>query len=251
MSAKILSENAFSVINKYRNFSVGIAVANIPYFNNRRQKARAKLRVQIGKGSPEEIREELNTVATLQKINLDAVDSITLKKILFDNGIGIDCSGLVYYILTAQFGPLKLSFPFQKGILGKLRAKFRKIENTDVATLAHNKNSRVIATKDVQPGDMITMVGGVDGKDRDHVLVVHEVDYKDDVVIGVSYTHAVAWPSDGEYGHGVRQGTIRIIDQTKPITEQEWTEANRTNGDNFTHTRAQKSVTEIRRLNWL
>jgi hypothetical protein len=256
MTAKLLSEKAFSVINHYKNFTTGFAVCSIPYFNNRRDRARAKLRAQAGKGSPQEILDEAESVATHQKINLKALDSLSLKKFLVDSNIGIDCSGLAYYILNAEMesrgkGRLKLSYPYQKGPIGFLRALLRPIENTDVATLAHDRNSRQIELKYIQPGDMITMVGGPDNNDRDHVLVVHEVDYKDDVVAGISYTHTVAWPTDGVYAHGVRQGTIRIIDIEKPITEQDWLEAEMTGSSNYTFTRATKSKTEIRRLNWL
>ncbi len=255
MTAKLLSEKAISIISEYKNFTTGAAVCSIPYYNNRRVQARARLRAQIGKGSPKEILEEAESVAILQKTNVHALDSISLKKFLVDNNIGIDCSGLVYYILNEEMesrgkGKLKLNFPNSKGI-GKLRSFLRPVENADVATLAHDENSRVIELKFAEPGDMITMVGGPDNKDRDHVLVIHEVNYKDDVIVAISYTHTVAWPTDGEYGHGVRQGIIKITDLTKSIVEQNWSEADMTGADNYTFTRAQKSKTELRRLNWL
>lgn len=252
MGAKLLSEKATSVINHFKNFNVGFAVCSIPYYNNRRIKARARLRAQIGKGSPKEILEEAESVAVSQKVNLKALDSISLKKFLVDNNLGIDCSGLAYYILNAEMeakgkGKLKLSYPHSN----ILRALFRPIENADVATLAHEKNSRPIELRYIQPGDMIIMQGGPDNKDRDHVLIVHEVDYKDDVVVAIGYTHAVAWPTDGEYGHGLRQGRIKITNIERPITEQEWVEAEMTSDNNYTYTRALKSKTELRRLNWL
>jgi hypothetical protein len=256
MTAKLLSEKAISVINEYKNFTAGFAVVSIPYYNNKHLRARASLRARAGKGSPKEIMDEAESTAVLQKINLKALDSISLKKFLVDNNIGIDCSGLVYYILNAEMeakgkGRLALSYPYAKGFLGMLRAKFRPIENAGVATLAHEKNSRAVQLRYVQPGDIITMLGGPDNSDRDHVLVIHEVDYKDDVVVSIGYTHATAWPTDGEYGHGVRQGQIKITDVAKALTEQEWIEANMTGESNYTFTRAQKSKTELRRLNWL
>jgi hypothetical protein len=256
MTAKLLSEKALAVINEYKNFHEGFAVSNIPYYNNKRAKVRAGLRVQLGKGSIEEIRDEAESVAAKHKINLKAVDSLTLKKFLVDNNIGIDCSGLAYYILNAELeakdkGKIDLSYPYSKGLMGKLRSTFRKIENTDVATLAHESNTRPIELRYIQPGDLITMIGGPDANDRDHVLIVHEVDYKDDIVASISYTHTIAWPTDGEYGHGVRQGVISITNIEKPITEQDWTEADRQKDENYTLTRALKSKTEIRRLNRL
>jgi hypothetical protein len=54
----------------------------------------------------------------------------------------------------------------------------------------------------------------------------------------------MAWPSDGQYGHGVRQGKITIVNAEKTILDQDWSET-------YTFARAQKSLTEIRRLRWL
>jgi hypothetical protein len=256
MTAKLLTEKAISVINHYKNFTNGIAVCSVPYFNNKHTKIRAGLRVQLGKGSPEEILDEAEGVSILQKINLKALDSISLKKFLVENNIGIDCSGLAFHVLNAEMigrgkGKLKLSFPNAHNPIAILRAKLRPIENTAVATLVHDKNSRIVDLRFIAPGDMISMMGGPDVNDRDHVLIVHEVDYKDEVVVSISYTHAMAWPTDGEYGHGVKQGVIRVSDLTKPITEQEWLEDGRHDDENYTLARAKKSKTEIRRLNWL
>lgn len=258
MNTRLLSEKALFVINQYKNFNVGFAVCSIPYYNNRHMGLRGGLKAQVGKGSPEDISEELMNVAKLQKINLKAIDSITLKKMLVDNNIGIDCSGFAYYILEAESenrgkGKLKrhIFFINARSLFRKFRSKMQPEKNTDVATLTDNKNSRVIEIKDAVPGDMITMVGGVEGKERDHVLVIHQVDFKDAIPTVIYYTHAVAWPTDGEYGHGVRQGVIRINNPDKNIIEQEWIEDNKTGNDNYTFTRSLKSKTEIRRLNWL
>ncbi len=248
MPTKLLSEKALSVIGQYMNFHIGGAVCSIPYYNNRHLRARAKLKVQIGKGSPENIQDEVENTALLQKINLKAIDSVSLKKFLVENNIGIDCSGLAYYILKSEYEHLKLSFPFQKGLLGKLRARFRPIENADVATLAHDKNSMTIDLKNISQGDMITMLGGLENKDRDHVLLIHKVDYTDSTPSTIYYTHTIAWPTDGEYGHGVRQGIIKITDLEKSLTEQEWIEVEKTAEENYTLLRALKSKTEIRRL---
>ncbi len=248
MITKTLSDKALSVINEYRNFNIGDATCSIPYYNNKHLRLRATLRAQGGKGSPREILEEVEQVAAQQKINLKALDSASLKNLLVDTNIGIDCSGLAYYILSAEKGGLNLSFPFSKGILGKLRSTFRKIENAGVATFAHDANSSAVSLRNVEPSDIITMVGDPDERVRDHILTVHQVDLKDGVPTVIHYTHAMAWPSDGEYGHGVRQGIITLTNLDKPITEQEWIEADKTGSENYTFTRAQKSTTSLRRL---
>jgi len=240
MTTKLLSQRALSIIDGYRNFAIGSTVCSIPYYNNKRLRARAKLRAQIGKGSPKDIFEEVENLAVKEKVNLQNIDSLSLKKFLVDRNIGIDCSGLVYHVLE----PRHLSFPFATGFIGRLRAKIRPAENMGVASLAHEKNSKEIPLTQAEPGDIITMV---DGTERDHILLIHQVDYEDLFPAVIHYTHSVAWPTDGEYGHGVRQGMIKITDMSKPITEQEWIENEKTGVENYTFMRATKSVTTLRR----
>lgn len=258
MNTKVLSNRALSVIDEYLHFRFGSAVSSVPYFNNRVVKARAALRATIGKGSPKEINEEVETLAIKNHISKDTLADESLKQLLTDANLGIDCSGLVYYVLNAEGEELgkgaidkHLSFVNCTGIVGKLRCALRPVENCDVATLAHEKNSKLIPVKEVQPGDMITITGGPEGFERDHVLVIHQVDYQNFVPTKIYYSHAVAYSSDGIYGTGVRQGEIEILDPEESILEARWTENGQEGLSNFIFTRAQKSKTEIRRLNWL
>ena len=135
-------------------------------------------------------------------------------------------------------------------LFGKIKCMFRPIENAGVQTFAHEKNSKVIPIKDVQVGDMITMVGGPDNGERDHILIIYQVEYQNFIPMTIHYTHAVAWPTDGEYGHGIHEGKIDILDLNKSLIEQRWTENDKIGEENYTFTRAQKSVTELRRLRW-
>jgi hypothetical protein len=212
----------------------------------------------------------------------DKLSDSALKHFLVDHTIGIDCSGFVYYVMNAEFSAQNkgsidrhLAFPYVKGIFGKLRAKMRPAENADVATFAHAKNSRVIALNETKPGDIIVMVDDnqdvgeknkqkkiIDRNNRDHILFIHQVDYQNFVPIAIYYSHSVAWPSDGTYDHGVRQGKIEILDIKKPLTEQKWIEAEKIGeggvtktdpsmtavSENYTFTHALKARTEIRRM---
>lgn len=243
MATKFLSKKALAVIDKYRNFSVGSAVCSIPYYNNRRRGARLRLRAQIGKGNPENILEEVENLARKEKINLNTIDSVSLKKFLVDRNIGIDCSGLVYHILE----PKKLSFPFTTGFMGRLRAKIRPVENSGVKSFAHESNSKEISINDAEPGDIITMLGTNKSGENNHILIIHQVDYRDSIPTTLHYIHAIAWPMDGEYGHGVRQGVVEIIDSRLPLIQQKWIEAGKTDEENYTYTRAQESITTLRR----
>ena len=252
MNTKILSSHALSVIDQYLHFKIGNAECSVPYFNNKNTQARATMRVRIGKGSSQEISEEIQDLAIKNHIAIKAFSNNSLKKLLIDNNIGIDCSAFTYYILNAESEERKkghlyknLSFANCHGLLGKIRCSLRPIENCDVITFANDKNSHAVAIKEIEPGNMITMIG-----ERDHILVIHQVEYQNSIPIKIHYSHAVAYPEDGPYGSGIRQGEIQIVSPDKDITEQKWIEGGNEGNSNRLFVRAQKSKTEIRRLKW-
>lgn len=264
MNTKSLSQSALEVVEQYVHFSIGKAVCSIPYFNNKKTRAKATLRTYIGKGSPQDIHDEISAILVKQHISSENLADESLKKLLVDNNIGIDCSGLAYYILMAesesrQKGSFKKNLKFinAKGIFGKIRCSLRPVENCDVATLSDKANSMTVDIRQIQPGDMITMLGskndaedGTPIGERDHVLIVDNVEYKNNEPAAIHYTHAVAYPEDGLYGTGVRQGKIEIVDSIKKITEQKWIDEE--NGKDITKIldRARKTNTEIKRLIW-
>ncbi len=264
MNTKILSERSLSVIDQYLHFKVGAAVCSIPYFNNRTIRARAALRAFIGKGSPKDIFEEVQTVTVKNHISTESLADESLKKILVDNNLGIECSGFAYYVLNAENeergkGSLDKHITFIKciGFIGKIRCSLRPVENCDVATFAHDANSRSIPLNEIQPGDFIAMTGSASDSsenrvpgERDHILVIHQVQYQNFIPTKIHYSHAIAYPEDGIYGSGIRQGEIEIFDPQKSLTEAMWTENHKTSQDNNLFIRAQKSKTEIRRLRW-
>jgi hypothetical protein len=261
MNTKILSNRALSVIDQYRHFTIGTAVTSVPYFNNKTLRARGALRIYTGKGSPKDIFEEVESVMTKNHFPAEQMSDETLKKLLVDQNIGIDCSGFAYYILNAESEEMgkgsidkHISFVNCTGIIGKIRCSLRPIENCDVATLAHNKNSRVIENKEIQPGDVITMTStGNDEFDneREHILIIHQVDYQNFTPFKLYYSHAVAYPEDGIYGTGIKQGAIDIPEINKPVTDGHWIENDVEGVNNRIFIRAQKSKTEVRRLRWM
>lgn len=253
MNTKLLSNKALAVIDQYKNFSVASATCSIPYFNNARTGLRGAMRAEVGKGSPKDIYEEVEQITIKGKIDTKTFDNEALKKFLVEKNLGVDCSAFAYYILneesqTRNKGTLDrhFSFPFTSGFLGNFKAKMRPVENTDVRTFAHEKNSAIIPLKEVAPGDMITMIG-----DPNHILIIHQIEYQNFLPTTIHYVHAIAWPSDGLYGHGIHQGRIDILDLNKPLTEQKWTELEKSGAENYTFVRAQNSTTELRRLKFL
>jgi hypothetical protein len=262
MNTKILSENSLEIIEQYKNIKIENAVCSVPYFNNKRIGTRGGFRSEIGKGSPKDIHEEAINLLLKQKIDKKSLDNNSLKKFLVDNNIGIDCSGFAYYILNAESNSRgkgnidrHLSFPFCKGIIKKMKCKIRPVENTSVETLAHDSNSKIVFLKDIQIGDMITMTGDENNNERDHILVVSKIEYQNFIPMTIHYVHAVAWPTDGEYGHGIHEGMIQVVNVDKGILEQKWIEKDKdgnekTNDENYTFVRGQKSKTEVRRMRW-
>jgi hypothetical protein len=271
MSTRTLSAASLSILNQYLHFQAGTAVCSMPYFNNKSKGLRGALRTSIGKGSPKEISDEVSTLLIKNRISSDSFSDEALKKLLVDHGIGIDCSGFAYHVLDAESrdkkkGGLEKHFSFVQspGFLGKIRGHLRPIENTGVATFAHDENSRAISVSEVSPGDVITMVPApkddssfqhlktisTTGAERDHILVIHQVEYDGAIPHTLYYSHSLAYPEDGVYGTGIKQGTIEITDPSQPITSQRWVENGREGMQNPLLARAVKSKTELRRLKW-
>lgn len=258
MNTKILSSRAMSVIDQYLHFRVGTAVCSVPYFNNKTIKARAALAVNVGKGSPKEIFEETESLLVKAHSAVNSVTPESLKKLLADNNIGIDCSGFAYYVLNAESeetgkGHLDkhISLVQASGFFRKIAASMNPVKNIGVITFADDKNSQTIPLKDIQPASIITMLDDAEESERDHILVIHQVEYQNLVPYKIHYSHAVAYPEDGVYGTGVRQGTIEITNINKPITEQIWIENGNQGDANRIFVRAKKSKTELRKLKWL
>ncbi len=256
MTTKTLTARALSVISQYLHFQLGPAVCSVPYFNNKTRGARGTLRAYVGKGSPKEIFEEAETIILKNHIDQSTLSDEGLKKLLVDNNLGIDCSALAFYVLQAESEERsggafdrKITFVNCHG-LRKLSCALNPVGNCDVSTLAHNKNSRLVPLLEIEPGDFISMIGGAEDSDRNHILVIHQVEYQNSIPLKIHYTHAVAYPEDGQYGTGIKQGTVEIVDSQRAITDQKWNEHEHENTTTRIFTRAQKSTTEVRRLNW-
>ena len=258
MNTKLISDSAIAVINQYKNFQVGKAICSVPYYNNKVKGVRGGLRVEVGKGSPKEIYEEVKMILVKEKITDTEINSEQLKKILVDNNIGIDCSGFAYYILNEESksrgkGSLDKHIHFIRAtnIFAKFIVRFKPEANVDVLTFADNKNSEVISLEQVGCGDMITMTSSTNNGERNHILVINQIEYQNFKPVTLHYVHAVAWPTDGEYGHGIHEGKIEISDTNKNLTEQRWVENDKIGAENYTFARAQNSQTELRRLAFL
>ncbi len=255
MEIKTLSKKALEVIEQYTNFKLGQASCSVPYFNNRTTKKRASLRTFIGKGSPLDIKDELEIILVNKKINKDTLSNDSLKKILVDNELGIECSGFVYHVLEAEslsrdLGTIskQLNFINCHGFFGQLKCLIRPVENCDVTTFSDDTNSISVALKNALPGDIITMTDDENSKERNHILIIKDIQYENNIPSKITYVHSIAYPEDGVYGTGVRQGHIEINNIDLPLTEQNWTEGNMLNQSNLLLNRAKRSKTSLKRL---
>ena len=241
MNSKTLSKEALNIIKEYKEMEISGIKISCPYFINKGQKIRAGLKVMIGKGSPKDIKEEITLIALRKKVDLKKLSKKELQKFFIDNNIGIDCSGFVFYVLDAEIksrklGGLKrhLRFPLAKNPLRKLLAQIRPVENTNVKSLAHDKNSFEVILSQIEPGDLITLTGAGKNNNFDHILIVDKVDYENDLPVAIHYTHSLKWSTDGELNHGIKEGVIEISDSKNSILKQKWTENKMTGKQNET-----------------
>jgi len=210
----IIEAGARSVIDRYLFLPVG-AHPSCPYFNNRRRGTKSNLRVLVGKGTPEEISEECEIRALQNRVSISVLSVEGLKEFMISQDLGVDCSGFAYHVLTATLAERRgrrlasLIQTRRQGFIGKTIAKLRPAENIGVATLADERNSVEIKASEASAGDIVTFMGaGRDGT-YNHVIVITKVERKE-AATRLSYAHSYAWPEDGSFGHGVREGTAVI-----------------------------------------
>jgi len=249
MTTQTLSKEALQTIEHYQNLSIGKHSILCPYFNNRRSGIRGALRVLIGKGTPQEIEEETVLFALREKIDLNSLDEQNLKKFLIDHNLGIDCSGFVYHILDTELkaqnkGGLKkhIKRPWVKNPIRKLISKLRPVENTGVATFNSGINSTGIKLADTKPGDLIIMMNTGIKNDLHHILIVNSITTMNSELGTVNYTHSFQFTTDGQYGHGIKEGTITINNPSGDLIDQDWNEV-----ETHNHAKMAKEL-KIRRI---
>jgi hypothetical protein len=223
----IIEAEARAMIDRYLSLPVG-AHPSCPYFNNRRRGTKSGLRVLVGKGTPEEISEECEIRALQNRISIATLSSEKLKEFMVSQDIGIDCSGFAYHVLGAALherrgGRLSSHIHTRrKGFMGNIIARLRPAENMGVATFADERNSVAITASEARAGDIITFIGaGRDGT-YNHIIVITKVETKESAT-RLSYVHSYAWPEDGAFGHGVREGSVIVYEND--LAHAVWKEA--------------------------
>lgn len=245
MLSERLSQHALKVMDEYLELPFPHKKVSCPYYNNKRHQVKGGLRVNIGKGTPDDIVEETIIEALKQKINLNDLTDEQIKKFLVKNNLGVDCSALVYHIIKEELKNKKsnnivnsIIFPNIHNPIRSLITRFRHVENTSVDVWAHPKNSQKINLNKTKPGDLIIMSETGLDKKMNHVLLVYKIDFTDNQLKKIYYVHSFHWTTDGQYDHGVRKGTIEITDPEEDLLKQKWIEKEKENDDNETYQHA-------------
>lgn len=251
----ILHESTLQLIEAYTHLRIGNVVVPAPYMNNRRLGLRGSLAVLVGKGTPTDIEEEALIFALKEHIDLKTLNEEQARIFLVNHHLGIDCSGYAYHLLDTELQarnlpPLKqtIVLPFITNPIKRLLSRLQLVKHVGVKTLAHDLNSKRVALNEVQAGDMLMFLEINNDTDHHHLLVIKEIrDEAGHTVI--HYTHTMQWQADGNYRHGVKQGTITIDKPTEPLLAQTWEEAGQTGDANETYAHAKGArITDIRRL---
>mgnify|MGYP000207978281 CR=1 FL=1 len=247
-----ISPAAEKMIEDYFNLPVpNTPDVRCPYFNNARVGQRGQLKVLVGKGTPQEIIDEAKIISIQYKQDVfRSNDPTVIRKFLIDHNLGVDCSAFVVHVMKAHLAErgadlLKKIFITEKSnVLRWLISQLRPVEQISVNVLASEKNSDIVNNlEDIQAGDLIIMLKTGPKKERNHILLVTET--KDNVI---SYAHARAWSSEGQYGHGVSAGTI-TLNNPKGLLEQTWEEKGQLNQDNETYWEAREAkLLQVKRL---
>ncbi len=227
---KIIPEIA-GELDRFFKLQIGGKSVTAPYYIN--TKRRRDLRALVGKGTADEIELEAKVWAQVKGLNLGEATTESIRELMQQVGIGIDCSGLVVHSLRPILGRHGINlFSSVRYKLNNLRARLGRIlrpaENLGADDLTSLANCEVVELSKVRPGDFIRGIG----KQRNayHIAIVTEVvagSNGDAKIIKYSHSHR-------KYGsnNGVRQGVMEITNPHGSILEQKWLEVH-TDGRNY------------------
>ena len=222
-----LHSAAQQVIEGYLNLNLGGKQVVAPYFMN--EPGRKGRRVRVGKGTAQALERETVRLAKKYKFDLEAASPEQIRQFMIRHQLGIDCSGLVAWILhelTRQstgrllWNDIKFTgHPVRVSLMRRLRP----VENISARLLTGEHNAVTVNDlREVRPGDIIRSLNG------NHVLLITEVGYKKDQPAYFKYINSTEY---GGVKYGVRYGRINIAYPDKHILEQEWVDGE--NGVNW------------------
>lgn len=173
MTSAQLPDSCLKIIDEYLNKPD----EPTPYYRYTKKRGFLQKRHLIGKGSPTEIKKYK---------------------------VGVDCSGFVCHIIDSNKKIKTVIKPTSNNSLNKLLFFFRPIENINVKTLIHPKNSAPVLTKNIKPGDLIHI-------GSKHILIIYKT-----TVNKIHFAHS----SDKHLT--VTTSVVTITDSTKSLGYQVW-----------------------------
>jgi len=197
------------VIDSYLSMSIADKVIVCPYYTNLK-KERAALRVFLGKGSAQEIINEVKFLSQKEDVDLARFSEERLYRFMVENNFGIDCSGLVIHVLRVIykekgvniFKKIKI-ISFLKNPWRWLVSRLRPIENIGVRVLAREENSFLLESfGDIRPGDLLIRTN------LRHVYLVTKTEKEDGLVRKIGFVHAPRPKQPDYFGPGVFQKTV-------------------------------------------
>jgi hypothetical protein len=208
-----------AVIESYVMLKLANRHVVAPYFMN--EPGRKGRRVSVGKGTARALERETIRLAKRHRLELQSATSDQIRQFMIDHKLGIDCSGLVAWILyeilrekngQSLWRTIKFSGSLPRR---KLARHLRPVENISARLLTGPRNAVVIRDlRDVRPGDLIRSLNG------NHVILITEVGFDDhNVPVYLRYVNSTEWSG---VKYGVRFGLIDIIAPHKNILAQTW-----------------------------
>jgi len=197
------------VIDSYLNMSIINKVIVCPYYTNLK-KERAALRVFLGKGSAQEIINEVKFLSQKEDVDLARFSEERLYRFMVEHNLGIDCSGLATHVLRMIYrekgvdilGKIKI-VSFFKNPWRWLVSRLRPIENIGVRVLTREENSFLLESfGDIRPGDLLIRTN------LRHVYLVTKTEKEDGLVRKIGFVHAPRPKQPDYFGPGVFQKTV-------------------------------------------
>lgn len=103
-----------------------------------------------GKGNPEEIATATMEIAKLERVNLEKASGGMIREFMLQHGLGVDCSGMVYNILSYAGINLDKILDFKNP---ERKGKFRAAAFTFAG-----RASQIIDFREVKSGDLILII---------------------------------------------------------------------------------------------
>lgn len=215
-------EEVSQIIERYFNLRVGDKTVVCPYFRNVKR-VRAELRSLVGKGTPEEIEEEIRIYAKLRGFDLNNSSAKQIRDFMQTQGIGIDCSGFVSHVLNVWLksvgkGRIWSNIKFPKASLYRSFVRsLRPIENISADLLTSDLNAEKVELKNISIGDLLRLKGLQRGH---HVAIVTEVSRTTEGKL-LNFKYAESSENYGDE-NGVRISKVQVVDENKELKDQKW-----------------------------